>query len=55
MENIEKMFGKWKWDNKQNANMVGLPISKPRNTNTCTQTKKPDGYKSSQSSSLKFV
>lgn len=48
MESIKKIFGKWEWDNKQNANMVVTPIKKP-------QEKKPDGYKSSQSSSLKFL
>jgi hypothetical protein len=61
MENIEKIFGKWEWSNKQNANMVAIPINNKQNANMVAipikkpQEKKPDGYKSSQSSSLKFL
>ena len=54
---IQYAYGKWKDDGKPKANSIAIPISQDELRSQLRNPieTKPDGYKNSQSSSVRFL
>ena len=54
---IQYAYGQWRWDSKPRQNTNALPISQDelRSQLRNIPERKPDGYKSSQASSIRFL